>query len=223
MSQHRVRRPEQLFGSVWRNLGAGRGLLYWVLIGHWLVPIGYLVVAPFVLVAELRELLRGMESSPRHSKYPHLRLAQPITYVRTDLDVDALTRIRRGAPKARPIETWMEAEATAVRWMKHWGWKDARKTQSGADGGIDAIATGAVAQVKFWEKPVSRPDLQNLVGAAAPLPGTLALLFFSKAGYTTDASAWAESANVALFTFDTSGVPQPQNAFASRIAQQGFG
>ena len=63
------------------------------------------------------------------------------------------------------ITSWQEAERNAARWMRHWGFGDARLTSSGADGGVDVRARAAVAQVKFEASQVGRPALQRLYGA----------------------------------------------------------
>lgn len=67
----------------------------------------------------------------------------------------------------QPVRPEHAAEQFAAEVMMIFGYQDARVTQRSADGGIDVRSARAVAQVKNWSKPVGRPHLQNLVGAAA--------------------------------------------------------
>lgn len=127
-------------------------------------------------------------------------------------------------PSSLPIDSWQEAERRAASWMRFWGWADARVTGGGGpDGGFDVVATGAVAQVKFWMNPVPRQDVQKLVGAASTLSGRRTILFFAKSGYTAGAQEWASSAGVATFNFDDEGVPQPQNRAAKDVSRSASG
>ncbi|MEU4210006.1 restriction endonuclease [Streptomyces sp. NPDC026206] len=111
------------------------------------------------------------------------------------------------------LRTWRDAEFLAVYHMQQIGYPDARDTGSGSDGGIDAKATGAVAQVKMKSKPVGRPDVQRLVGAAGR--GELQdLLFYSLQGYTAQALVYADSQGVMLFQFDETGAVWAVNRVA---------
>lgn len=223
--------------ALWRSLGQDMSLLYWVLVGHWLVPLAFATLWGFFalygfaalvrstwLVIRPRFVRRGVLSplppvEARDPAYPWLRVGSEVRHVTHDRVLSA-GQIRRG-PKSGPLRDWKDAEERAASWMRHWGWLDAGVTQSGADGGIDVAASGAVAQVKYWAKAVPRPDLQNLVGAASTMPHVRRMLFFSSGGYTTEARAWADSAGVAIFWFDEGGNPQPQNNLAARIATGG--
>ena len=95
--------------------------------------------------------------------------------------------------------SWDVAEALALAHMKQIGFADAKRTSQGADKGLDAVSERAAAQVKAKQDPVGAPDLQKLKGAAANYEF---LLFYSLSGYTTQATEFAENANIALFTFD---------------------
>jgi hypothetical protein len=94
------------------------------------------------------------------------------------------------------ITTWREAEELAARHMVSIGFSDAVVTGGGTDGGVDVVADGGVAQVKFHAMPVGAPDVQRLKGAALDVP---AVLFYSAAGYTPGARTYADTAKVALF------------------------
>jgi hypothetical protein len=105
------------------------------------------------------------------------------------------------------IRTAADAEEAAAEYMRGIGFHDARRTPTGPDGGIDVLASEAVAQVKTHMRPTGRPDLQRLHGAANGRRTT----FFSLAGYTEQAVAWAELVDMALFRFDLQGTPSAGN------------
>jgi hypothetical protein len=80
--------------------------------------------------------------------------------------------------------------------MKAWGFEDVTVTRGSGDGGVDVVAAHAVAQVKYQAKPVGRPAVQQLRGAAHGLDEAL---FFSWSGYSRQAIEYANGASVALF------------------------
>lgn len=109
------------------------------------------------------------------------------------------------------VFTWSMAEELAVAHLQRLGFTDARRTAAGADGGLDASATGAVAQVKNHAQPVSAPDVQRLRGAAHGLSRPV---FYSRNGFTLQAVAFADRADVALFAFDAHNHVWPVNSHA---------
>lgn len=109
------------------------------------------------------------------------------------------------------LSDWQAAEAAAVDHMKTLGFIDAHPTAPGPDGGIDALASGAAAQVKFYASPVGRPDIQRLRGAAREYR---IALFYSTGGYSKEAVAYANDAQVALFLMDPYGRCEPQSSYA---------
>jgi len=101
------------------------------------------------------------------------------------------------------VGSWNQAEEFAAWHMRTLGFRDARVTSPGADGGIDVIAQGAVAQVKHYETAtIGRPVVQQLRGAAHGLPWAL---FYARSGYAASAVSYADRANVALFTYADDG------------------
>jgi hypothetical protein len=118
-------------------------------------------------------------------------------------------------PTSAPIRAPRDAEENAARWMRYWGFEDAQSTGPGTDEGIDVNSSEAVAQVKAYMVPVGRPDLQNLAGVAAV--ERKKAIFFALSGYTVQALEWAERADMALFTFDLMGDPEPLNSAALRL------
>jgi hypothetical protein len=98
--------------------------------------------------------------------------------------------------------------------MRYMGYRDAELTGSGPDGGLDDVADGAVAQVKFQAHTVGAPELQRLFGARVHATHRQ-LLFFTGTGYSPKAAAYAADAGIALFTYDPVGQAQPVNAAAA--------
>lgn len=97
-----------------------------------------------------------------------------------------------------PVFSWELAEALALAHMKQMGFFDARSTAQGSDGGLDVVSAKAAAQVKAWSKPVGAPEIQKLKGAAHSYQH---VVFYSQAGYTAQAVAYASTAQICLFTF----------------------
>jgi hypothetical protein len=122
-------------------------------------------------------------------------------------------QIAASLPRYRLIRTAVDAEVAAAEFMRRIGFPDAKRTPSGADGGIDVIASGAVAQVKTHMKPIGRPDLQRLCGIAKGRT----TLFFSLEGYTPEARKWGDLEGMALFRFDYQGEASPINRAAKAL------
>lgn len=116
--------------------------------------------------------------------------------------------------------TWREAEHLAAEHMRAIGFVDALATPIGADKGLDVVSTGGVAQVKhFSTAPVGSPDVQRLKGAGHDSSRTL---FYSLTGYTAAASAFADSAGVALFIYSAHGTVSPVNRVAEALVDTGY-
>lgn len=124
---------------------------------------------------------------------------------------------RPDRPETRLIRDARDAELVAVDWMRYLGFTDATATPVGADGGIDIIAERGLAQVKMEGSPTSRPVVQQLYGVSVSQARTA--LFFSLAGYTPQAAAWASQHDIALFQYDLQGTPKPVNPPALRLLE----
>jgi hypothetical protein len=111
-----------------------------------------------------------------------------------------------------PIYDWKQAEQFAADVLRSCGFRGARTTQSGADGGVDVRGPGVLAQVKHLHGAVGRPDVQKLRGARGD--GSESLHFFSLSGYSAQAIAEAERLQVALWRYDTSRNVIPLNKLA---------
>lgn len=120
-------------------------------------------------------------------------------------------------PALALIRSPADAEAAAAQWMRYWGFADAEVTNVGPDSGIDVRARDAVAQVKAYQVPVGRPDIQRLQGVRSHANAKEAL-FFALTAYTAQAVAWADEVDIALFRFDLQGEPKPVNPTAHRVA-----
>jgi len=115
----------------------------------------------------------------------------------------------------RPIATWQAAEGLASAHMRHLGFADVRLTGSGVDQGVDVIAAGAAAQVKFHARSAGGPEVQQLSGAAHGLPDRL----FYATGFTPAAFRAAEITGVALFAYEIiAGAVTPANDAARQLS-----
>lgn len=103
------------------------------------------------------------------------------------------------------LSGWQDAEALALwHFREHLGYPDARQSPPGPDGGVDVLASLALAQVKYEKRAVGRPRLQQLSGARGER-AEAQLVFYSASGYTKPALAYARRHDVALFRFDEHG------------------
>ncbi|GGV58576.1 hypothetical protein GCM10010294_05710 [Streptomyces griseoloalbus] len=140
------------------------------------------------------------------SHHPRLRIALA---AREEAAAAAPSAAASQRPVQRLIRDARDAELAAVDWMRYLGFTDAVATPVGSDAGIDVLAERAVAQVKKEGSPTTRPTVQQLHGVAAAQQRSA--LFFSMAGYTPPALAWASQQGIALFQYDLQGTPQPVN------------
>lgn len=136
------------------------------------------------------------------------------------MSTDATTPLAAMGPfpvRTEPIVHWQESEAIAAEWVRAFGYPTARVTSRGADLGVDVPApTKAIAQVKYMQAIVGRELVQLLVGARHP-DCLEAMLFFSRSRFHQNALLWADIWNVALFRFDDSGNPYPENPSARKV------
>lgn len=130
--------------------------------------------------------------------------------------VSAIIMTMLGAPPPTQIDSWQKAEENAATWMRHWGFDDAVVTAAGPDGGIDVTSKDALAQVKFEAAQVGTPAVQRLVGARGR-DQHKELLFFSGAGFSTPAIAYADDMDIALFFYDLVGRTTPMSRAAREV------
>ncbi|MET8799602.1 restriction endonuclease [Nocardia sp. NPDC004568] len=110
------------------------------------------------------------------------------------------------------------AEHHAAAHMRALGYRDARATKRGSDGGLDVVANGAVAQVKTHVKTVGAPDLQRLYGARG-VHHHRKMLFYSLSGYSPKAVAYAQTAEIMLFRLELDGSATPENENARKLVK----
>lgn len=116
------------------------------------------------------------------------------------------------------ITTPREAELAAALKMRLLGFVDAKATAIGPDAGIDVIASRALAQVKWEANKTGRPALQRLYGARGARTDK-DLYFFSLAGYSDHALAYAQEHKMFLYQLRLDGSAVPANHFAKEKAR----
>ena len=116
------------------------------------------------------------------------------------------------------IRNAREAEEAAAAYMRTLGFTAAVVTGKGADDGIDVTSDDAIAQVKWWNRPVGAPALRELYGARGTARHQL--LFFAHTGYAKPAMEYADEHSIALFIFDNDGRFTARNATARRLVEQ---
>jgi hypothetical protein len=148
-----------------------------------------------------------------------VRIPTTMKHVTRNLETSAIPKRGGGGgqPDQRLIRSPEDAEAVAAEWMAYWGYFHVAPAHDGPDGGVDVRSEQGVAQVKAEMRPVGRPAVQQLAGIA--LHEDVDGLFFSLSGFTDEASEWAGEADIALFSFDLQGTPEPLNHSAQRIAE----
>ena len=112
---------------------------------------------------------------------------------------------------------WQQAERVAAAALRQFGFDDAATTKSGADEGLDVEGRSVAGQVKYTARPVGRPVLQQLVGAAH---GRVTVCF-ARAGYTAQALAFAEQVGMALFEIALPSTVRPVSSAAREMAAAG--
>lgn len=113
-----------------------------------------------------------------------------------------LTWHQRTVPDSRRgIVSPREAELFVAEWMRILGARDAAVTQYVADGGVDIVSRGFVAQVKHYRGSVGVAAVRELRGAAAVMDKRP--LFFTSGSYTRAATAFADEAEIPLICYST--------------------
>ena len=105
---------------------------------------------------------------------------------------------------AAGLLSWQEAEVSARDWMRRHGHRDAGLTPGGPDGGVDVVASRAIAQVKCWTQPVGPSPVLELARVSQGA-GRREPLFFSASGYTSNARASARAKGVQLYQLGPDG------------------
>lgn len=118
-------------------------------------------------------------------------------------------------PPSEPITTWRHAEASAIRWLRDFGYPDAAPAPDDSPPGVDVRATWALAQVRFGDAAVRRSDLQQLAAARADA-SDVALFAFTASRFELPAITYADTKGIRLFSYADDGglIPRNENARA---------
>lgn len=139
--------------------------------------------------------LPGALRSPRSSARPR-RAFQPVT-IRTARDA-------------------VTAAALYLRWL---GYQDIRRADQRPPSGVGLAARGVLAQVDPTVSPASLRDIECLWLTA--MTESSDCVYFSLAGFESEARARADTLGIPLFVLDLTGTPQPVNRPADDLDATG--
>ncbi|NEA98107.1 hypothetical protein [Streptomyces sp. SID13726] len=131
-----------------------------------------------------------------------------------DPEPDAAAPPRR-AFQPITIRTARDAVTVAALYLRWLGYEDIRRADQRPPSGIGIAARGLLAQVDPTVRPASLRDVECLWLTA--MTESAHCVYFSLAGYTTEARAGADSLGVPLFVLDLTGTPQPVNSLADEL------
>ncbi|MDH6515598.1 endogenous inhibitor of DNA gyrase (YacG/DUF329 family) [Streptomyces sp. SAI-135] len=113
------------------------------------------------------------------------------------------------------IRTARDAVTVAALYLRWLGYQDIRRADQRPPSGIGLAARGLLAQVDPTVRPASPRDVECLWLTA--MTESSDCVYFSLAGYTTEARTRADSLGVPLFVLDLTGTPQPVNTLADEL------
>lgn len=113
------------------------------------------------------------------------------------------------------IRTARDAVTVAALYLRWLGYQDIRRADQRPPSGIGLAARGLLAQVDPTVRPASPRDVECLWLTA--MTESAHCVYFSLAGYTTEARTRADSLGVPLFVLDLTGTPQPVNGLADEL------
>ena len=132
----------------------------------------------------------------------------------------APTPARRRRPfQPVTIRTARDAVTAAAVYLRWLGYRDIRRADQRPPSGIGIAARGLLAQVDPTVRPASLRDVECLWLTA--MTESAACVYFSLAGYSTDARTRADILGVPLFVLDLTGTPQPVNSLADELDATG--
>ncbi|MEU0026212.1 hypothetical protein [Streptomyces sp. NPDC006335] len=114
------------------------------------------------------------------------------------------------------IRTARDAVTVAALYLRWLGYQDIRRADQRPPSGIGLAARGLLAQVDPTVRPASPRDVECLWLTA--MTESAHCVYFSLAGYTTEARTTADTLGVPLFVLDLTGTPQPVNSLADELA-----
>jgi hypothetical protein len=133
---------------------------------------------------------------------------------RAEPDGDAPAPPRR-AFQPITIRTARDAVTVAALYLRWLGYQDIRRADQRPPSGIGLAARGLLAQVDPTVRPASPRDVECLWLTA--MTESAHCVYFSLAGYTTEARTRADTLGVPLFVLDLTGTPQPVNSLADEL------
>ncbi|WP_328353864.1 hypothetical protein OG828_11535 [Streptomyces sp. NBC_00457] len=113
------------------------------------------------------------------------------------------------------IRTARDAVTAAALYLRWLGYQDIRRADQRPPSGIGLAARGLLAQVDPTVRPASLRDVECLWLTA--MTESAGCVYFSLAGYATDARSRADDLGVPLFVLDLTGTPQPVNGHADAL------
>lgn len=113
------------------------------------------------------------------------------------------------------IRTARDAVTVAALYLRWLGYQDIRRADQRPPSGIGLAARGLLAQVDPTVRPASPRDVECLWLTA--MTESAHCVYFSLAGYTTEARTRADALGVPLFVLDLTGTPQPVNGLADEL------
>ena len=178
-------------------------------------------------------------SCDRLDQWPHPELGCPcgtvlrIPVSRTDGRSAPPERLPQLAPTTAPaietrsrrafqpvtIRTARDAVTAAALYLRWLGYEDIRRADQRPPSGIGLAARGLLAQVDPTVRPAGLRDVECLWLTA--MTESAACVYFSLAGYATDARTCADSLGMPLFVLDLTGTPQPVNTLADDLDAAG--
>ncbi|MFF7522387.1 hypothetical protein ACIP8U_02780 [Streptomyces pseudovenezuelae] len=136
------------------------------------------------------------------------------TCPRAEPDMDTAVPPRR-AFQPITIRTARDAVTVAALYLRWLGYEDIRRADQRPPSGIGLAARGVLAQVDPTVRPASPRDVECLWLTA--MTESAHCVYFSLAGYTTEARTRADTLGVPLFVLDLTGTPQPVNSLADEL------
>jgi hypothetical protein len=130
-------------------------------------------------------------------------------------DTDAPAPPRR-AFQPITIRTARDAVTVAALYLRWLGYQDIRRADQRPPSGIGLAARGLLAVVDPTVRPASPRDVECLWLTA--MTESAHCVYFSLAGYSTEARTCADTLGVPLFVLDLTGTPQPVNSLADELS-----
>ncbi|MEV0170137.1 hypothetical protein AB0I00_03260 [Streptomyces sp. NPDC050803] len=113
------------------------------------------------------------------------------------------------------IRTARDAVTVAALYLRWLGYREIRRADQRPPHGIGLAAHGLLAQVDPTVRPAGVRDVECLWLTA--MTESSDCVYFSLAGYATDARVRADALGVPLFVLDLTGTPQPVNDHAEAL------